>query len=181
MAEGEKSNTATILGGVAAIIVATTGLVVAFKPTPESLKPIPSAAPEVVRPAPAPDGGDGTTQTINGNNNLQVSGSNNVVNPLPVPKPCRDKSHGIERYARTFDVERTSQWMGGGYSQDPWCNDVISELRGQNPEGTFEVLGKSENTKNTCSPFNCPQYQYFCKVRVNTDPIYVEKLSSACK
>lgn len=187
MAEGEKSNTAAILGGVAAVIVAVTGLIVAFKPSPEPPKPIPVATPEVVEPAPAPalapasNGGGGTTQTISGNNNLQISGSNNVVNPLPTPKPCRDKSHGVESYARTFDVDRTSQWMGGGYSQDPWCNDVISELRGQNPDGTFEVLGKSENKKNTCPPFNCPQYQYYCKVRVNTDPIYVEKLSSACK
>ena len=107
--------------------------------------------------------------------------SSRATNPLPTPAPCRDKSHGVERYARTFDVDRTSPWMGGGFSQDPWCNQVVGELRGQNPEGAFEVMGKSEDKKNTCAPFNCPQYQYYCKVRVKADPIYVEKLSSACK
>ena len=29
------------------------------------------------------------------------------------PKACRDKSHGVERYARTFDVDRWSNWMVG--------------------------------------------------------------------
>lgn len=97
------------------------------------------------------------------------------------PKVCRDKSHGIERYARSFTVERTSLWMGGGYSQDPWCNDVIAQQRGQVPDAEFNVLAKSEDKKNTCAPFNCPQYQYYCKVEVHADPIYEEKASSACK
>lgn len=97
------------------------------------------------------------------------------------PRACRDKSHGVERYARTFDVDRWSNWMGGGYSQDPWCNDVIASLRGEHAEGQFEVLGKSEQSESKCAPFNCPQYRYYCKVRVNADPIYIEKISSACK
>jgi len=121
-----------------------------------------------------------STQSITGDNNVQISGSNNVVNPPVEPQPCRDKSHGVERYARTFEVARYSNWMGGGYSQDPWCNDVISSLRGENPDGVFEVLQKSESQRNTCAPFNCPQYKYYCKVQVKADPIYVERLSSAC-
>ena len=122
-----------------------------------------------------------TTQHISGDNNIQFTGSNNVVNPPATPRPCRDKSHGVERYARTFEHEETSGWMGGGYSQDPWCNNVIGRLRGENPDADFKVIAKSENKKNTCAPFNCPQYQYYCKVEVQTDPIYIEKLDSACK
>jgi hypothetical protein len=30
------------------------------------------------------------------------------------PTLCRHRSHGIERYQRTFDVEKNSAWMGGG-------------------------------------------------------------------
>lgn len=127
--------------------------------------------------APAPT----TTQTSTGSNNVQISGSNNVVNPPPQPKPCRDKSHGVERFARTFVAERTSNWMGGGYSQDPWCNDVINELRAQHPDGEFNVLAKSEKSETKCAPFNCPQYQYYCKVEAKVEPVYVEKLSSACR
>jgi hypothetical protein len=121
------------------------------------------------------------SQQIKGDNNIQVAGSNNIVNPPATPRACRDKSHGVERYAKTFVHEEKSNWMGGGYSQDPWCNDVIGRLRGENPEAEFKVLAKSEDKKDTCSPFNCPQYQYYCKVQVDTDPVYIEKLDSACK
>lgn len=121
------------------------------------------------------------SQSITGDSNVQISGSNNVVNPAAIPKPCRDKTHGVESYGRTFEVDRYSNWMGGGYSQDPWCNEVLAGLRGEHPEGAFEVVAKSEKSKDTCPPFNCPQYMYYCKVQVKTDPIYVERLSSMCK
>src|SRR3569832_468807 len=78
------------------------------------------------------------------------------------PKACRDKSHGGERYQREFDVTRTSHWMGGGYSQEPWCRAVINQLRGEHPEGVFTTISSSEEKKNTCVPFICPQYQYTC-------------------
>lgn len=175
------SNKTKIILAVLGLIGGLGGAVIAnwdkFNPKPEQPPmPAPVAAPPNVPSFPPQ-----ATQTIQGNNNVQFSVSNNVVNPPSVPKPCRDKSHGVERYIRTFEVEKKSPWMGGGYSQDPWCNDVISELRGQHPEATFEVIGKSEDKKDTCPPFNCPQYRYYCKVRVNTDPIYIEKLSSVCK
>lgn len=97
------------------------------------------------------------------------------------PKACRDKSHGIERYGREFDITRSSHWMGGGYSQDPWCNDVIGQLRGEHPDGAFNKVSSSERSNNTCPPFNCPQYQYICTIHVKTDPVYIEKASGACR
>jgi len=97
------------------------------------------------------------------------------------PKACRDKSHGVERYAREFETTRTSHFMGGGYDQPKWCNDALAQLRSEHPEGQFEQLGSSENTMNTCPPFNCPQYQYHCKFRVRTDPVYVKKISTLCR
>ena len=127
--------------------------------------------------ASAPNG----AQTISGNNNTQISGSNNVVNPLPTPKPCRDRTHGVEKYQQVSSVSRTSNEMGGGFNQVAWCNQVTAELRAQNPDGTFEVESSSEKSRSTCSPFNCPQYQYTCTVRASTNPLFVEKLSSACR
>ncbi len=96
------------------------------------------------------------------------------------PQTCRDKSHGVESYARTFDTERSSSWMGGGFTQPQWCAQAIATLRGEHPEGGFEVVTSSERTQNTCPPFNCPQYMYSCTVRVKTDPVYIEKASRAC-
>lgn len=141
----------------------------------EKPKPPASTASGATTGAPA------SSQTITGNGNLQISGSNNVVNPLPQPKACRDKTHGVERYVRIFEVERTSPWMGGGFSQEPWCSQVIGELRGQHPESEFDVLVMSEDSRSACAPLNCPQYRYHCRVRVKAEPVYVEKLSSVCR
>ena len=96
-------------------------------------------------------------------------------------KSCRDKTHGVESYGKTDEVDRVSPWMGGGFSQGPWCDQVIADLRRKYADGDFNVMAKSETSKNTCAPFNCPNYQYRCKVRVRTDPIYAEKASPACK
>ena len=101
--------------------------------------------------------------------------------PATSPKECRDKSHGIEGYANTFETEQYSHWMAGGYSQDPWCKDVIPRLKGEHPDGDFKVFAKSEERRSTCFPRGCFEYRYYCKVRVNTGPTYFEKASPACK
>jgi len=77
------------------------------------------------------------TQAIQGNNNVQISGGNNTVNQAPAPRPCRDRSHGVERYQRTFDSTRTSHWMSGGFNQDRWCDQVIADLQRADPDGAF--------------------------------------------
>jgi hypothetical protein len=104
----------------------------------------------------------------------------NASLPESGSRKCRDPSHGIERFLREFDVTRDSGWRGGGYDPARWCNDVLGELRGQFPSGNFKIIGKSERSESKCAPFNCPQYLYTCIVRVQTDPLYVEKESAAC-
>jgi len=76
-------------------------------------------------------------------------------------------------FAREFNVERNSGWRGGGsgYSTNNWCAELTDMLRGQYPQGQFSVVGFHEDTKNTCEPFNCPQYLYHCTVHVKTDPV----------
>jgi hypothetical protein len=122
-----------------------------------------------------------TSQTAIGAGNTQIAGNNNIVNPTPSPRACRDKSHGVESYGRVFNVVKDSPWMGGGYDPGRWCNQAIAELSRENPDAAFEVVGSSEDSHTTCSPFNCPQYQYHCTVKVQADPKYKEKVSSACK
>ena len=103
------------------------------------------------------------------------------VSAPPQPEACRHESHGVESYRKDLVVDRVSPWMGGGFSQDPWCAEVTGKLKGEYPTGVFEVVDKSESKKNTCPPFNCPQYQYVCKVRVRAEPIYALQRSPACK
>jgi hypothetical protein len=104
----------------------------------------------------------------------------NVSLPESGSRKCRDPSHGIERYLREFDVTRDSGWRGGGYDPGRWCNDVVGELKGQFPSGRFNITGKNERSESKCAPFNCPQYLYTCTVRVQTEPVYIEKESLAC-
>lgn len=59
-----------------------------------------------------------------GDSNIQIAGSNNIVNSAPQPKSCRLKSHGVERYDRTFEDGEESGWMGGAHSQDEWCDNA---------------------------------------------------------
>jgi hypothetical protein len=75
MSEKGKGSAATILGGIAAVIVAVSGLVVAIKQN------------ETKKPPLSPD--SGVTQTVNGNNNVQINGSNNLVR---TPEPSLNVS-----------------------------------------------------------------------------------------
>jgi hypothetical protein len=96
------------------------------------------------------------------------------------PQACRDPSHGVERYQHEIDVSRESGWRGGGYDQGRWCNEVLLALRAEHPNGDFRVLGSSEQSESKCKPFNCPQYNYICRVHIRADPIYNLKISPAC-
>jgi hypothetical protein len=76
MSEKGKSGAATILGGIAAVMVAVSGLVVAIKQN------------ETKKPPSSPD--SGVTQTVNGNNNVQINGSNNLVKTPEPPLDATD-------------------------------------------------------------------------------------------
>ena len=103
------------------------------------------------------------------------------IGSAPAPRICRDASHGVERYTREFEVTRSSHYLGGGYNQPRWCADALAQLKTEFTAADFQELRSSENTKNTCSPFNCPQYQYHCTFKVKADPLYVQKASAACQ
>jgi hypothetical protein len=116
----------------------------------------------------------------NGDNNIQVNGSNNTINSTPKTRACRLPSHGVERYGRTFQDGESSGWMGGGHSQPEWCDNLKNKLLAQNPGADIAVLDHSESKRGTCPPFNCPQYNYYCKVEVKADPQYLSKVDDAC-
>ena len=174
-----ESRTRIILGGLAFVGVVVTAVASNWDKLSGNVTEQEDAAAMIAR-ASAPK----VSQSASGNGNLQFVGSNNVIfrGPTGVAtrRACRHESHGVETYRRTFAVERSSPWTGGGFDRLRWCNQVIGELRGQHPDGMFEVISTSERSESKCAPFNCPQYLYTCNVRVQTDPLYLEKVSSAC-
>lgn len=115
---------------------------------------------------------DGISQTLQSNTDPRQCGITltGMLIKAMTPKDCTGKQ--ITGYGREFDDARGSGWRGGGsgYSTANWCNDLINQLRGQNPNGVFGIVSQSEETKNTCAPFNCPQYLYHCTVHVKADP-----------
>jgi hypothetical protein len=124
----------------------------------------------------------GLTQQSQTNSPGAVMGGRDVtINPDPEKLTCRHSSHGVERYQRAFNVTRTSGEMGGGHTQDEWCNNVIGALSGEYPGGNFSVVGKDERSKNHCWPSNCPQYTYICTVRVEADPVYKAAVGPECR
>jgi hypothetical protein len=109
-----------------------------------------------------------------------MGGRDVTINPDPEKRTCRHSSHGVERYQRAFNVTRTSGEMGGGHTQDEWCNNVIGTLSGEFPGGSFTIAGKDERSKNHCWPSNCPQYTYICTVRVEADLVYKAAAGPEC-
>ncbi|MBY5794992.1 patatin-like phospholipase family protein [Rhizobium leguminosarum] len=97
------------------------------------------------------------------------------------PAPCRDPSHGIEKSGKSEMISRPSGWVGGGSNPTAWCNNLISDLKPDySPDTVFTVVSTSEASRSSCKPFNCAQYQYFCTVQVNSEPVYFSKVSPAC-
>ncbi|WP_455989823.1 hypothetical protein [Methylorubrum extorquens] len=100
--------------------------------------------------------GDQVAATISNNAQCRLEVLKSLINAqLPERAP-----------SRTFVATRESGWRGGGYDPVKWCNDFISILRGENPQGQFTVKESSERSESRCKPFNCPQYNYRCSVQV---------------
>jgi hypothetical protein len=130
-------------------------------------------------------GGSGVVHDQKVSNGVAI-GRDNVnspitINPAPHSQPCRDPSHGIERYQRVLPpVVITSEEMGGGHTQPEWCNRAIQSLAGTYRDGRFTVLSSGESTQNHCPPFNCPQYTYTCTIQVQADPVYKSAIGPEC-
>jgi hypothetical protein len=108
----------------------------------------------------------------NSNNTVKNQTINNYAPNRTAPGCVGQK---ISAYGREYDVNRDSGWRGGGngYSTGNWCNDLKGMLQGEHPRADLEIVpsSASEDRKNTCSPFNCPQYLYHCTIHVKDDPI----------
>ncbi|TBE26564.1 hypothetical protein ELH05_01125 [Rhizobium ruizarguesonis] len=98
------------------------------------------------------------------------------------PNACRIPENGVESWGFERTVSRWSNWRGGGFTQDGYCGELVAQLRSESPEELKEikVLSREENTRNTCPPFNCPQYKFFCSVTVRGKPVYKEQDSPNC-
>ena len=92
---------------------------------------------------------------------------------------CRNPENGVERWGYEVTINQESNWRGGGGSQPGYCAEAAAELKKKYPNRSeLEVVTSNERPRDTCSPFRCIQYKYFCTIRVKGDPLYLE---AACK
>lgn len=98
-----------------------------------------------------------------------------------VAKRCRKPEHGLEGWGFETTFTRNSNWRGGGGSQGGYCAELTATARNEYPNAVeIDTRSSSENTRDSCSPFRCIQYQYTCSVSVRGRPIYKEAESSSC-
>ncbi|ABR65072.1 hypothetical protein [Sinorhizobium medicae] len=88
---------------------------------------------------------------------------------------CRSPENGVESWGYEVKIDKESNWRGGGGSQPGYCAEAASELRQKyTNRSEFEVITSNERTRDTCSPFRCIEYKYFCTIMVKGDPVYLE-------
>ncbi|WP_277981182.1 hypothetical protein [Sphingomonas phyllosphaerae] len=94
---------------------------------------------------------------------------------------CRIPENGVETW-RTETIERgQSDWRGGGGSPERYCAEFQETLKGRyTAPVNFQVVASSEQSRSTCGPFNCTQYQYACTVSIKRDPVYNQARSRNC-
>lgn len=101
---------------------------------------------------------------------------------------CRHVSHGIERWEREAPWgPKNTGWLGGGNNRTDQCNSIIAAEKASDPaveiellpgEGIENLTGMWEKSK--IDVFGRVEYKYFCKGTIRSNPVYVEKQSSAC-
>jgi hypothetical protein len=91
---------------------------------------------------------------------------------------CRDVSHGLEKYAIDEPVGRWSDWRGGGYNRNAYCNDLLGALKSEYPDAEFTKTRDDEESRD--KGFRQFEYRYFCEFRRQEQPIYREAKGVEC-
>jgi hypothetical protein len=105
-----------------------------------------------------------------------------VDTPVPFENTCytscRSPSHGIERWTTEINWSADSGELPGGHNQTDECNKLIAAATASIPGSSIELTNKSEDSHKDV--LGAMHYIYFCKGKLRTGPIYVEKQSPAC-
>ncbi|RWO88579.1 MAG: serine protease [Mesorhizobium sp.] len=90
---------------------------------------------------------------------------------------CRDPSHGVEKWNEVQEVSRESGWIPEELDAEKWCALVQNSISKNYKLPQFEVL---ETERRMRRNGDVVLYLYSCKLRVQSNPSYLLKLSSAC-
>ncbi|VVM45271.1 hypothetical protein PS684_00222 [Pseudomonas fluorescens] len=90
---------------------------------------------------------------------------------------CRDKIHGIERYAVDMTVDKLGEWQTKKSSNPVFCNGFLSELRTQFPKSDFTYLQSGQYTSTNGRK---REHIYYCRFQRLEGPIYKLAQSEFC-
>jgi hypothetical protein len=104
------------------------------------------------------------------------------------PVPCRDESHGVERYDHDdLGPEHVSDWLRGGSSSGSFCGSYRSDEMNAHPGVTVTVARDGNVDMRFFTGWRGgdfivreAQYKYFCQLRYQSGPTYKLALSSKC-
>ena len=98
-----------------------------------------------------------------------------------IVKACRHPDFGQEGWLRSEVIVGSSGWVGGGSNPRNWCNSLINRtIQGRNigPSHKAEVINTSEQSKKDWKGH--VEYNYHCKVLLEWEPLYFEKVDPRC-
>jgi hypothetical protein len=101
-----------------------------------------------------------------------------IAGPCADLPECEDPSHGLDKYAIDVPVGKWSDWRGGGYNRNAYCNDLLGELKFQYPKANFAKIRDDEHNRtinDLADPFHKVghvEYQYYCEFQRQEQPVY---------
>ncbi|KKA06211.1 hypothetical protein VP02_18850 [Pseudomonas ogarae] len=109
---------------------------------------------------------------------LEQAGAQAVVYSSCATYPeCRNKIHGIERYAVDMTVDKLGEWQAKKSSRPEFCNAYLSKLQSQFPKSEFTYLQSSQHTAMNGRK---REHIYYCKFQRLEGPIYKLARSEFC-
>ncbi|MER8388348.1 S1C family serine protease [Mesorhizobium sp. M1380] len=93
---------------------------------------------------------------------------------------CADASHGIDHYGTEVPEERWSEWRGGGYNQNAFCNDFMASLKARYPDSILTKVSSDEKSRRDGDFNSHVSYSYYCKFLRQENPIYKTAAGVEC-
>jgi hypothetical protein len=102
--------------------------------------------------------------------------------------PCRDPSHGVERYDQDVLGPRTvSDWLRGGSTSDGYCGSLRSSEMNSHPGVDISIQDDGNVDQRFFTGWRDgsyivreSQYKFYCQLRYRSGPVYKLALSNKC-
>ena len=96
-------------------------------------------------------------------------------------KECRDPEHGFEKYQSEEAWYADSQWIGGNWTAERYCDEIKEKRQKQYPARIVELVDKKDDHRSEYTPFKHDYYRFQCWFKDSWDPLYKLARSGKCR